>query len=696
MLRHYIRDIRHITDIDAIVRLWLLRILVPLGAHRNFVAPQSFADDGVAASIGLEHWIEQPDNSFDAGAVLSELRQLHRTAEQQSAKAVLPTRLRGNVQKLSGLMRLDKADSQILEFTVTLHSERVLDDAADLLGGLSSIKVFRTLSIILDLPESVVRSALDENSVLARTGLVSVDHRGTGVLRTKLKLLSDTFADLMVSSEANPIALLRGMVSAVGPGRLQLSNYRHIQLALDILCPYLRHAMASGQRGVNVYMHGAPGTGKTQLARALASTLGVELFEVASEAVDGELASGEQRLRAYRAAQSFFSQRRAMLVFDEAEDVFSHGDGPFGRKSTAQLRKAWINNMLEDNPVPTLWLSNSIGGLDPAFIRRFDLVFEVPVPPRQQRQRILHENCADLLDADTLSRVADIETLAPAIVTRAGSVVRSIRDQLGSVNTGAAFEYLISNTLAAQGHQPLPSHDPARQSGPYDLDFIHADADLSVVAEGLIAARAGRLCLYGPAGTGKTAYGRWLAQQLDAPLLVKRASDLMSMWVGENEKNIAGAFRQAETEGAILLIDEIDTFLMDRRDARLGWETRLVNEVLTQTESFSGVFIATTNLMQGLDQAALRRFDLKVKFDFLRGDQAWKLLCRVCEVLFLAPPMAAEQARIARLHQLTPGDFTVVLRQHRFRPLKSAAALLSALEAECAMKEGVRQSMGFL
>jgi hypothetical protein len=165
-----------------------------------------------------------------------------------------------------------------------------------------------------------------------------------------------------------------------------------------------------------------------------------------------------------------------------------------------------------------------------------------------------------------------------------------------------------------------------------------SDTDLAKVAAGLSAARSGRLCLYGPPGTGKSAYGRCLAEQLGIPLQITRSSDLMSMWVGGTEKNIARAFRQAEQDEALLLIDEVDSFLQDRRGAQRGWEVSLVNEMLTQMESFPGVFIASTNLMAGLDQAALRRFDLKVKFDFLRPEQAWELLRRQCEKLSFPAP----------------------------------------------------------
>ena len=118
--------------------------------------------------------------------------------------------------------------------------------------------------------------------------------------------------------------------------------------------------------------------------------------------------------------------------------------------------------------------------------------------------------------------------------------------------------------------------------------------------------------------------------------------------------------------------------------------------MLTQMESFSGVFVASTNLMDGLDQAALRRFDLKVKFDFLRANQAWELLSRHCKGLGLPQPKPDEQARISRLASLTPGDFAAVVRQHRFRPITSAATLITALEAECAVKHGTNRAIGFL
>jgi SpoVK/Ycf46/Vps4 family AAA+-type ATPase len=596
---------------------------------------------------------------------------------------------------LAALVSLSDTDCRILEFSVMIHSEQVLDDAADWLGRLSTMKLFHALSVLLDISENMIRAALSPQGILARSGLLSVERSNNSMLRGKLELLSDSFADHISSSDADPISLLRDTVALASPGQLEIADYQHIDASLSVLRPYLKQSLTTGRKGVNVFLHGDPGTGKSQLTKALAKELDCELFEVASEDCDGDPVDGKQRLRAFRAAQSFFSQRRAIILFDEVEDVFNDGDRFFGRKSTAQTRKAWINRMLEENSVPTLWLSNSINDIDPAFIRRFDMVIELPVPPKKQRARIINDACSDLLDATGIERIAESESLAPAVVTRAASVVRSIREELGDKGSAHALELLICNTLEAQGHKPIKKNDPNRLPEIYDPCFIHADADLAQIATGLVQSKSGRLCLYGPPGTGKTAYGRWLAEQMGIPLQVKRASDLVSMWVGECEKNIARAFKQAEQDGALLLIDEVDSFLQDRRGAQRSWEVSQVNEMLTQMESFPGVFIASTNLMEGLDQAALRRFDLKVKFDFLKPEQSWELLRRYCLKLELATPQPEQLAKVMRLQKLTPGDFAAVVRQNRFRPITSSAALVAALEAECAVKEGAKASIGF-
>ncbi len=224
MARRHPRYAAHAVDPEPIIHLWLLRILVSLGGHRELVRSHGFNNDTLAEVIGLGHWIDPSPNDFDLKAVQAEMRQLHLKAERKWAKALPPDCLLSNVAQLSDLVGLSATDCRILEFAVSINNERLLDDTADWLGQLSSVKVFHALSILLNLPEPEIRASLSAQSILARSGLVSVDRSGTSTLRGKLDLLSDGFADLMATSEADPISLLRGTVSAAGPAQLNLAG----------------------------------------------------------------------------------------------------------------------------------------------------------------------------------------------------------------------------------------------------------------------------------------------------------------------------------------------------------------------------------------------------------------------------------------------------------------------------------------
>jgi len=282
------------------------------------------------------------------------------------------------------------------------------------------------------------------------------------------------------------------------------------------------------------------------------------------------------------------------------------------------------------------------------------------------------------------------------VIAKTASVTHAVKSLIPATKLRTALERLVKNTLIAQGHRPLANADAVRLPPNYDPRYINADADLEELANGLARSKSGRICLYGPPGTGKSAFGRWVADRLGAPLDVRRVSDIVSPFLGVTERNLARAFRESQRSGSVLLLDEVDSFLQDRRGANRSWEVTEVNEMLTQMEGFSGVFIATTNLMADLDQAALRRFDLKLRFGYLAPDQARRLFESQCGALGLGAATEEDLRGLAGLDQLTPGDFAAAARQHRFRPLANPADLVGALVRECELKEGAgKKVIGF-
>lgn len=697
MARRYSPTTFDPSALEPIVRLWMLRILVPLngarGLHRS---PIDEAD--LCGVLGVTF---EPQEGMSPEARGRQLRAVLEPVWQQAESTAediqSPMPLRVNVVQLAALLGLTDVDSALLEFASVLHGHSLLDDCAEALGGLNSNKTTSVLAAILACPETDVRKALAANGRLVQSGLLSLADGTHSTLRSKLHMLSERFCDAIASPGVEPLSILEGAVAPSNPATLRLDNYPHLAAEIRIARNFLASAMQRRKTGTNVLVYGPPGTGKTELVRALAADLGCELFEVATEDHDGDPIGSASRLRAYRAAQRFLAAKQALILFDEVEDVFDPPNpGPLRHLSgNGSNRKGWINKALEGNPLPTFWVTNSVRSLDPAYVRRFDVVIEAPIPPLSVRQRVVRESCGSLANEATLRHLATSEQLAPAILTRAAGVVEALGPEMEPAERSQALLRMVNQTLQAQGHDTLPQRPAAGLPEGYDPGCVRADTDLVGLAQGICRSEAARMCLYGPPGTGKTAYARWLAEQLDRPLYIRRASDLLSKWLGDSEKNVARAFREAEVDGAVLLIDEVDSFLRSRLEARHSWEASLVNEMLTQMESFSGVFIASTNLMGDLDEAALRRFDMKVRFDYLDAEQARTLFTKACEQLGVAPPDAADLARLNLPSVLTPGDFAAVLRQHRFRAIATTMALADALEAECNIKHPPRRSIGF-
>ena len=229
------------------------------------------------------------------------------------------------------------------------------------------------------------------------------------------------------------------------------------------------------------------------------------------------------------------------------------------------------------------------------------------IPPRAVRRRMLEEQLGRLpVEAGQKDLLAEHEGLSPALIAKAAKVVGAVNRTRPRTDLGPVLSLVLGSTLEALGYDRNPRRSQELATA-YRPELVSTDCDLAPLLQSLREHGKGRICFYGPPGTGKTAYGNYLARELDRPLLVRRASDLLNMYLGGTEKNLARMFEEARQEGAVLLLDEADSFLQARGRAERSWEVTQVNEMLTQMEDFPGIFFASTNLMDRLDEAALRR-----------------------------------------------------------------------------------------
>lgn len=156
-------------------------------------------------------------------------------------------------------------------------------------------------------------------------------------------------------------------------------------------------------------------------------------------------------------------------------------------------------------------------------------------------------------------------------------------------------------------------------------------------------------------------------------------SNLVSKYVGETEANIAKSFAAAKASGAILFYDEADSFFQSRETAERQYERNQVNELLIQMNNFhGGVFIASTNFMN-LDSASMRRFQSKIKFDFLKTDGI--------ELLFKSYfPERDFVNELNEMKNLTPGDFKNVAQRLSYEDSFSNEDILREFREEVSYK----------
>ena len=613
-----------------------------------------------------------------------------------------------NIDALAGLLQLNKAERALLLYGTLARYQRDLRSLLVEFKVNNAPEAYAAIAEVAGVNASEVGEALRAGSRLERIGLVEnliSEHNITDL------------ADLMKVSEKLPPVLMReyrdeSELMAVftrpsAKSSLSAADFDFVAEDAQMLVTLLRAAIARKEPGVNVLLYGPPGTGKTELAKVVAQAAGLELFEVEYADRDGNSLSGRDRYRSLQIAQVFLKgSAQAALLFDEVEDVFppisteaaqfmARAEQIPAPTSGSVSGKAWVNQILESNPVPTIWVTNRIEQIDPAFRRRFAYHLELKSPPPGAREQIVRKALAGVPVSEAFTaKLAERKGLTPAQIRTAVRFAGLAASDVAQ--TEALIERQLHNADLALGNAEGARHERL-QVTTWDLGMLHVETRFEIprIVEALKARGHGTLCFYGAPGTGKTALAEHIARALGRPLIIKQASDLMSKYVGETEQNMAAMFKEAEAEKAVLLLDEADSFLQDRRGAQRTYEVTEVNEMLQGMERYQGVFVCTTNLLDRLDQAALRRFTFKIRFMPLTAEQR--------ERMFVTEALAGDAAaltpelrtRLARLDQLCPGDFAAVKRQTEILATAFAPEeFLDQLEAEHRIKPEVREARG--
>ena len=218
-----------------------------------------------------------------------------------------------------------------------------------------------------------------------------------------------------------------------------------------------------------------------------------------------------------------------------------------------------------------------------------------------------------------------------------------------------------------------------------------------------------RIIFYGAAGTGKTMTAMSLAKTLKKPILSFDCSKILSMYVGESEKNVRKIFDDFKDLSAkakvepILLLNEADQFLSSRTEGTGSSADKMHNQMqnifLEQIEKFEGILIATTNLLGNIDKAFSRRFNYKIEFKKPGKKQRLRLW------QFMLPEGAdyTEEFDMTELakYDLTGGQINLIIKNTAYKVAVRDESLfgnedfLEEIEKELGSSFDGAKSMGF-
>ena len=416
----------------------------------------------------------------------------------------------------------------------------------------------------------------------------------------------------------------------------------------------LRHPEIFDRLGIDppkgVLLHGAPGTGKTLLAKAVASESGSNFVAINGPEVMSKFV-GEAEKKIREIFEEAAENAPTVIFIDEIDAIAPKREevtGEVERRVVAQIL-ALMDGLKERGKVIVIGATNRPDALDQALRRpgRFDREIELRVPDREGRMEILeiHTRAMPLSDDVNIDKLAETthgfvgadlaalcreaamnalrrvlpdidlqeQRIAPEILDKLFVTSNDFIDSMKSISPSALREVFIEvpnvHWEDIGGLQELK--ESLKEVGEWPLSNISSFQRIGIQpSKGIL--------LFGPPGTGKTLLTKAVATESKANFISVKGSEILSKWFGESERKIAEIFKKAkQASPCIIFFDEVDAIAPVRGSAagEPRVTERMVNTILSEMDGLEElrgvVVIGATNRPDLMDPALLRpgRFD---------------------------------------------------------------------------------------
>jgi len=399
-----------------------------------------------------------------------------------------------------------------------------------------------------------------------------------------------------------------------------------------------------------VLLHGPPGTGKTIIAKAVASESNANFYTLSGpEIMSKYYGQSEENLR--NIFKEAIENAPSIIFIDEIDSIASKREetqGDVERRVVAQLL-ANMDGLNERGKVVVIGATNRVHSLDEALRRpgRFDREIEIGIPNRKGRKEILEihtrgmplakdvdlDKYADIThgysgaDLQALAKEAAIRTLRkilPEIDLELETIPAEVLNKL-EVTRDDFYEAFKSLTPSAMREVVIETPN-VKWSDIGGLSQAKQDLQESVewpmkyqdIFQHMHANPPRGILLYGPPGTGKTLLAKAVASESEANFISVKGPEFMNKWVGESEKAIRETFRKArQAAPCIIFFDELDSIAPTRGESCGSSQVteRMISQLLTELDGLESLkdvtIIAATNRPDIIDSALLRpgRFD---------------------------------------------------------------------------------------
>ena len=452
---------RFACDLDALAGLWITRLFASFTSASQLV--NGLCSEELRQMIGI-HPTEGKLSSV-------EIRPLLKSRAQEFEQLLLKNKsvLIRNIEFLSELLNLDAVQQDVLAFVALSEQHPFVADVIEEIRSNSIDALSKMLCTALKARDIEVRKAIRPDGPLLSIRLVCIESSRIG------RHLQLTMPCSIRSALFTPAGCLEELMTAFlehSPRpKLGLDAFPHLQQETDLLLPYFTNAVSSGSTGSNVLIFGVPGSGKTEYVRALTKQLGKRLYQVRATDDRGDAINGLDRLAFFQVMQRFLQNSDALILFDEIEDVFPVERGFFSREPVAG--KMYINRIIENNPVPAIWVCNGVSHIDHAYLRRFDFSFEMDIPPMTVRQQILMKYLRGHgIPKKTLTYLSRQENLSPSQVEKAAKFLK-LSGQIGPERETTLL-HVIENSMALldQEKTEQPNH---LADASYHIEHLNAN-----------------------------------------------------------------------------------------------------------------------------------------------------------------------------------------------------------------------------